>query len=68
LSKTKTREDILHQLQSPSFLLSKEETSGFGLKWDPSDRSNANRKYCVVQIKGGKFVDIEPKNTPVKQK
>jgi ABC-type branched-subunit amino acid transport system substrate-binding protein len=68
LSKTKTREDILRQLQSPSFSLSKEETSGFGLKWDLSDRSNANRKYCVVQIKGSKFVDIDPNNTPVKQK
>jgi ABC-type branched-subunit amino acid transport system substrate-binding protein len=68
LSKTKTREDILRQLQSPSFSLKKEETSGFGLKWDLSDRSNANRKYCVVQIKDGKFVDIDSSNAPVKQK
>jgi ABC-type branched-subunit amino acid transport system substrate-binding protein len=68
LSKTKTREDILRQLISPSFSLSKEETSGFGLKWDLSDHSNANRKYCVVQIRDGKFVDIDPSNTPVIQK
>lgn len=68
LSKTKTREDVLRQLQSPSFSLSIEETSGFGLKWDLSDRSNANRKYCVFQIKAGKFVDIDPSNTPLTQK
>ncbi len=68
LSKTKTREDILRQLQSPSFSLSKEETSGFGLKWDLSDHSNANRKYCIVQIKDGKFVDIDSSTTPTKQK
>jgi ABC-type branched-subunit amino acid transport system substrate-binding protein len=67
-SKTQTREDILRQLQSPSFSLSNEETSGFGLKWDLSDRSNANRKYCVFQIKDGKFVDIKPKNIPVKRR
>jgi ABC-type branched-subunit amino acid transport system substrate-binding protein len=68
LSKMKTREDILRQLQSPSFSLSKEETSGFGLKWELSDHSNKYREYCVVQIKGGKFVDIDPGNTPVTQK
>ncbi len=62
LAKEKTRPEILRQLQSPSFSLSNEETSGFGLKWDLSgDRSNRNRKYCVSTIKGGKFVDI-PEN------
>jgi ABC-type branched-subunit amino acid transport system substrate-binding protein len=69
LSKVKQREDILRQLQSPSFSLSKEQTSGFGLNWDLSDLSNANRKYCVVQIKDGKFRDIteDSSNTPVRQ-
>jgi ABC-type branched-subunit amino acid transport system substrate-binding protein len=59
LSKIKERGDILRQLQSPSFSISKKETSGYGLKWDRSDRSNKNRKYCVVQIKDGKFKDVE---------
>ncbi len=57
LSKKVSRENILEQLQSPSFLLKTEETSGFGLKWDPLDHSNADRKYCVVQIKDGKFIE-----------
>ncbi len=82
LSKNKTRAEILIQLQSPSFSLSEEETSGFGLKWDFSDRSNENMKYCVVQVKYPvedpevikkyypKFVEInnDIKSTPVKQK
>jgi ABC-type branched-subunit amino acid transport system substrate-binding protein len=59
LSKTVTRDEILQQLKSPSFSLKKEETSGFGLKWDLSgDRSNANQKYCVVQVKNGRFLEL----------
>jgi ABC-type branched-subunit amino acid transport system substrate-binding protein len=57
LSTTVTREEILRQLQSPSFSLTEEETSGYGLKWNLSDRSNANRNYCVVQIKDGRFLE-----------
>jgi hypothetical protein len=50
----------LNQIQSLS--LRENETAGFGLKWDFSDRSNANREYCVIEIN-----DIEDrKNTPVK--
>ncbi len=56
LSKKVSRENILEQLQSPSFLLKIEETSGFGLKW--VDHSNTDRKYCIVQIKKNKFVEI----------
>jgi ABC-type branched-subunit amino acid transport system substrate-binding protein len=58
LSKPLSREEILHQLNSPSFSLSKDETSRFGLKWDFLDRSNANRQYCIVKIKNKKFVEI----------
>jgi ABC-type branched-subunit amino acid transport system substrate-binding protein len=82
LSKNKTRAEILSQLQSSSFSLSEEETSGFGLKWDPSDRSNEKMKYCVVRVEYPvedpevikkyypKFVDItnDINSTPVKQK
>jgi ABC-type branched-subunit amino acid transport system substrate-binding protein len=58
LSKSVTRESILRQLQSPTFFLTKEETSGFGLKWDLSDRSNSKREYCAVQIKDGRFIEL----------
>jgi ABC-type branched-subunit amino acid transport system substrate-binding protein len=82
LSKNKTRAEILSQLQSPSFSLSKEETSGFGLQWDLSDRSNKEMKYCVVRVEYPvenpevikkyypKFVEIpnDINSTPVKQK
>jgi ABC-type branched-subunit amino acid transport system substrate-binding protein len=53
-----SRENILRQLQSQSFSLDVEKTSGFGLTWDLSDRSNANRKYCFVQIRKNKFIEI----------
>jgi ABC-type branched-subunit amino acid transport system substrate-binding protein len=82
LSKNKTRAEILSQLQSQSFSLSEEETSGFRLKWDFSDRSNENMKYCVVRVEYPvedpavikkyypKFVEIpnDINSTPVKQK
>jgi ABC-type branched-subunit amino acid transport system substrate-binding protein len=82
LSKNKTRAEILSQLQSPSFSLSKAETSGFELEWDLSDRSNKHMPYCVVQVQYPekypevikkyypKFVDItsDINSTPVKQK
>lgn len=58
LSKSLTRESILRQLQSPSFFLTKEQTSGFGLKWDQLDRSNSSREYCAVQIKDGRFLEL----------
>jgi ABC-type branched-subunit amino acid transport system substrate-binding protein len=59
LSKKKiSRKEILRQLQKHEFFLAKEKTSGFGLKWN-SEHSNANRKYCVVQIKNNKFVEIQ---------
>jgi ABC-type branched-subunit amino acid transport system substrate-binding protein len=58
LSKKVSRENTLEQLQLSSFSLKIGETSGFGLKWDRLDHSNACRKYCVVQIKDGKFVPI----------
>jgi ABC-type branched-subunit amino acid transport system substrate-binding protein len=58
-SKSVSREEILNVLGSESFDLSEDKTSGFGLKWDESDRSNANRKYCVVQIKNGRFVEVD---------
>jgi ABC-type branched-subunit amino acid transport system substrate-binding protein len=63
-SKSVSREEILNVLGSKSepFYLSEDKTSGFGLKWDVSDRSNANQKYCVVQIKNGKFVEIYSSN------
>jgi ABC-type branched-subunit amino acid transport system substrate-binding protein len=61
-SKSVSREEILNVLGSKSFDLSEDKTSGFGLKWDKSDRSNANQKYCVVQIKNGKFVEIHSSN------
>ncbi len=59
LSESKTRKGILEQLQSPSFSLSEKETAGFGLKWDLSDRSNKNDRYCPFQIKNREFVKIK---------
>jgi ABC-type branched-subunit amino acid transport system substrate-binding protein len=58
------RQGILSKLSESKsgslfFQLDKNETAGFGLKWDEKDRSNDNRKFCVVQVKNGKFVEIE---------
>ncbi len=70
LSRQKSRKEILRHLGLPSFGLNENETSGVGLKWDSSDRSNENRQYGVVKIKDGKFVDIykDLNSTPIKQK
>ncbi len=58
-SKIVTRKEILNQLNSSSFSLKEEETSGFGLSWwDQSDRSNKNRNYCDVKIKNNKFTEF----------
>jgi ABC-type branched-subunit amino acid transport system substrate-binding protein len=64
-SKSVSRQSIVSELRSKSesgslsFSLSKGETAGFGLKWDKLDRSNINQQYCVVQIKNGRFVEID---------
>jgi hypothetical protein len=49
----------LSVLNSSSFSLKKEETSGFGLSWDKSDRSNEKRKFCVVQIENNKSTEVK---------
>jgi ABC-type branched-subunit amino acid transport system substrate-binding protein len=58
-----TRKKILSKLSesklgSLSFHLDKNETAGFGLDWDKSDRSNVHQEYCVVNIKKGKFEEV----------
>jgi ABC-type branched-subunit amino acid transport system substrate-binding protein len=50
-----TREEILKNLKSLKLLMDK--TSGFGLSWD-SEHSNANRKYCLFEIRNHKFEKI----------
>ncbi|MFA9202157.1 MAG: hypothetical protein ACEQSC_01235, partial [Candidatus Nanopelagicaceae bacterium] len=68
-----SRSGILSKLSelksgSLSFHLDKNETAGFGLKWDESDRSNANQKYCVVKIKNGEFVEIDNTTSHISNK
>jgi ABC-type branched-subunit amino acid transport system substrate-binding protein len=57
LSKNPTREEILKNLKSLKLPIAK--TSGFGLNWSSLDyHSNAQRKYCLFQIRQQKFEEI----------
>jgi ABC-type branched-subunit amino acid transport system substrate-binding protein/DNA-binding CsgD family transcriptional regulator len=57
LSEVPTREEILNNLEGLN--LSVEQTSGFGLKWSESDyHSNAQRPYCIAQIRNRRFEEI----------
>jgi ABC-type branched-subunit amino acid transport system substrate-binding protein len=58
LSPDPTRKEILKQLKSPKLELRVNKTSGFGLKWSNSNRSNANRKYCLFEIRNHNFEEL----------
>jgi ABC-type branched-subunit amino acid transport system substrate-binding protein len=62
--KNPSRKETLDRLKSPSFSLTKDETSGFGLEWDLSgDRSNKKSKYCIFRIESTESKDPKsPKN------
>ncbi len=55
-SKEITRENILGQLKSTSFLVSQDTSSGEPLKWGSSkDHPNESAKYCPAKIEKDKF-------------
>lgn len=57
LSENSTRSEVLNNLQTLNLRV--DETSGFGLKWSSSDyHCNAQRKYCLVQIRNHAFKEI----------
>jgi ABC-type branched-subunit amino acid transport system substrate-binding protein len=56
LSKEPTREEILKNLKS--LKLPVDKTSGLGISWSDSNRSNANRKYCLFEIRNHNFEEI----------
>ncbi|MFM7192213.1 MAG: hypothetical protein ACKOX2_15585, partial [Microcystaceae cyanobacterium] len=53
-----TREDMVKALKS--ITLSKEESSGFGLKWS-QNQSNMNRPYCMYEVYQGKLIEVKVK-------
>jgi ABC-type branched-subunit amino acid transport system substrate-binding protein len=55
LSKQPTREEILKNLEN--LTLPVDRTSGFGLNWN-LEHSNANRKYCIFQIRNHNFEEL----------
>ena len=58
LHSPQTREDMLNALKS--ITLSKEESSGFGLKWS-QDQSNEKRPYCMYKVYQGTPTEVEVK-------
>jgi ABC-type branched-subunit amino acid transport system substrate-binding protein len=57
LSEEPTREAILKNLEGLN--LSINQTSGFGLNWSNSDyHSNAQRPYCITQIRNRRFEEM----------
>lgn len=56
LSKEPTRAEILTHLKTLQLPI--EKTSGFGLRWD-SHQANANRQYCIVQIRHNVFDNVQ---------
>ncbi|MGH2416416.1 MAG: ABC transporter substrate-binding protein, partial [Microcystaceae cyanobacterium] len=63
LSEEPKREEILKRLKT--LTLPVNETSGFGLKWSTSDQSNANRKYCLFEIRKNKKSSLDYKFVPL---
>jgi ABC-type branched-subunit amino acid transport system substrate-binding protein len=56
LSKELTKEEILNNLNSLKLPVHK--TSGFGVNWSNLNHSNANRKYCLFEIRNNSFEEI----------
>jgi ABC-type branched-subunit amino acid transport system substrate-binding protein len=57
LSTKLTRQEILNNLESLNLCI--EQTSGFGLNWSDLDyHSNAQRGYCISQIRNHRFEEI----------
>jgi ABC-type branched-subunit amino acid transport system substrate-binding protein len=52
------REDMVEALKSVT--LSKEESSGFGLKWLPN-QSNERRPYCMYEVYRGTLREVKVK-------